>query len=153
MPSGPPIRASDQDRERTARQLSEHHAAGRIDAEEFSERLDKVYEAKTVAELDELTADLPAVDLYPLPTASLPRSRPVSTDLPATAVFRGAELVRRHSGWPIAWASWLVVAIVALLVSVLSGSLLPLGAAAAAGALMAIGQAASRARRHGAGPP
>ena len=81
------IRASDQDRDRTATQLRENHAAGRLDAEEFNERLDKVFEAKTIGDLDELTADLPAVDPYPLPTSSLPRHHPGSGSLPASSVL------------------------------------------------------------------
>ncbi len=48
------IRASDQDRDRTAQLLREHHAVGRLDAEEFTERLDKVFTAKTMGDLDEL---------------------------------------------------------------------------------------------------
>ena len=71
MPSDPPIRASDQDRDRTAALLREHHAAGRLDAAEFNERLDKVFACKTLGDLDELLADLPAIDLYPLPTTAV----------------------------------------------------------------------------------
>jgi hypothetical protein len=56
----PNLRASDADREATADQLREHHTAGRIDQEEFQERLDRCYAAKTVGELAELTRDLPA---------------------------------------------------------------------------------------------
>jgi uncharacterized protein DUF1707 len=67
------IRASDQDRDRTANVLREHHAVGRLDADEFHERLDKVFSAKTMGDLEALTTDLPAVDPYPLPTSSLPR--------------------------------------------------------------------------------
>ena len=66
------IRASDDDRERTVALLREHHAAGRLTVEEFNERMDKAYAAKTLGELDELMADLPAIDLYKLPDASLP---------------------------------------------------------------------------------
>ena len=69
----PRIRASDRDRDRTAQLLSEHHGAGRLDAEEFAERLERVYTAKTIDDLDELTADLPAIDLYPLPSAAVSR--------------------------------------------------------------------------------
>src|SRR5258708_20838764 len=77
MAADPRIRASDEDRERVVSLLREHHAAGRLTAEEFNERLDKAYAAKTVGELDELMADLPAMDLYRLPDASLRRySRP-----------------------------------------------------------------------------
>jgi hypothetical protein len=55
----PNLRASDADREATADRLREHHTDGRIDAEEFQERLDKCYAAKTVGELADLTRDLP----------------------------------------------------------------------------------------------
>src|SRR5258708_18215836 len=75
MPNDPKIRASDADRDRTAALLREHHAAGRLDLEEFNERLDKAYAAKTVGELDALMADLPAIDLYQLPDASMRRGR------------------------------------------------------------------------------
>ncbi len=75
MPSDPKIRASDQDRDRTAALLREHHAAGRLNLEEFNERLDQVYAAKTMGELDALMADLPHIDLYQLPDASLRRER------------------------------------------------------------------------------
>ena len=39
LASDPRIRASDADRDRTAALLREHHAAGRLTAEEFNERL------------------------------------------------------------------------------------------------------------------
>ena len=78
MPADPRIRASDADRDRTAALLREHHAAGRLTAEEFADRMDKALEAKTMGELDELLADLPAIDLYQLPDASLRRAPPRS---------------------------------------------------------------------------
>jgi hypothetical protein len=56
----PNLRASDADREATADRLRQHHTDGRIDAEEFNERLDKCYAAKTMGELAGLTRDLPA---------------------------------------------------------------------------------------------
>ncbi len=51
-------------------------------AEEFQERLDQAYAAKTLGELDELLSDLPAIDLYQLPDASLRRSRTTGGDVP-----------------------------------------------------------------------
>jgi hypothetical protein len=56
----PNLRASDADRDETADRLRRHHTDGRIDADEFQERLDSCYRAKTVGELAELTRDLPA---------------------------------------------------------------------------------------------
>ena len=78
MPGDPRIRASDADRDRVASLLREHHAAGRLTAEEFHERMDHALEAKTLGELDGLLADLPAIDLYQLPDASLRRLRHTS---------------------------------------------------------------------------
>jgi hypothetical protein len=82
MPSDPKIRASDADRDRTAALLREHLAAGRLTAEEFHERLDLAYEARTLGQLDELLADLPGIDLYELPEAKLRRSRTGNVPLP-----------------------------------------------------------------------
>ena len=55
----PNVRASDADREATADRLRQHHTDGRIDADEFQERLDACFAAKTVGELAQLTRDLP----------------------------------------------------------------------------------------------
>ncbi|MFI1469572.1 DUF1707 domain-containing protein [Streptomyces wuyuanensis] len=54
------IRASDADRDRTADILREALAEGRLDAEEHAERIDAVYRAKTVGELEPIVRDLPA---------------------------------------------------------------------------------------------
>jgi Domain of unknown function (DUF1707) len=56
----PNLRASDADRDATADRLRQHHTDGRIDEDEFQERLDRCFAAKTVGELAELTRDLPA---------------------------------------------------------------------------------------------
>ncbi len=58
--SAPELRASDADREQVVLALREHTAAGRLTLEEFAERMGRAYEAKTVAELEELGRDLPA---------------------------------------------------------------------------------------------
>src|ERR1700722_5428840 len=67
MAYDPNIRASDADRDRTASLLREHHAAGRLTAQEFSERLDRAFAARTVGEIDSVLSDLPSIDLYRLP--------------------------------------------------------------------------------------
>jgi len=56
----PALRISDAERERAVRLLGEHHAVGRLTYEEFVERMDRAYEARTHEQLDGLTADLPA---------------------------------------------------------------------------------------------
>jgi hypothetical protein len=55
----PNLRASDAERDATADRLRQHHTDGRLDQDEFQERLDKCFAAKTVGELAELTRDLP----------------------------------------------------------------------------------------------
>lgn len=76
MPGDPRIRASDADRERAAALLSEHHAAGRLTAAEFHDRMEKAMDATTLGEIDDLMTDLPAIDLYQLPDAALRRANP-----------------------------------------------------------------------------
>ncbi|MDT0460837.1 DUF1707 domain-containing protein [Streptomyces sp. DSM 41527] len=65
-PSAPPavaegdIRASDADRDRVAEILREALAEGRLDPQEHAERIDTVYRAKTMGELEPVIRDLPA---------------------------------------------------------------------------------------------
>lgn len=70
------MRASDADRERVAKILHDAMAEGRLTVPELEKRLDVVYSAKTFAELEPITRDLP-VAAQPL----MPGSRPVG---PAT---------------------------------------------------------------------
>jgi len=56
----PALRASDADREAAVASLREHLAEGRLTLDEFTERIDLAYRARTHAELDELSRDLPA---------------------------------------------------------------------------------------------
>jgi hypothetical protein len=59
MMRDPNVRASDADREAIADRLRQHHTDGRLDQDEFQERLEKCFAAKTVGELADLTRDLP----------------------------------------------------------------------------------------------
>jgi Domain of unknown function (DUF1707) len=58
----PNIRAADADRERTAERLRKSHAEGRLDLDEFQQRLERCYAAKTLGQLGELVRDLPRQD-------------------------------------------------------------------------------------------
>lgn len=130
MPGDPRIRASDSDRERTATLLREHHAQGRLTPEEFNDRLDRVFAAKTVGELDALLADLPGIDLYRLPAAGI---RPAPPGARRSAGLPGSALDRRGQG-PIAprgagmWAAWAAIS-AALFVAWLGLGLISGGAA------------------------
>ncbi|MGW6982861.1 DUF1707 SHOCT-like domain-containing protein [Streptomyces sp. NPDC054932] len=56
----PELRASDADRDRVVERLRDAVAEGRLDMEEFEERLEAAYKSRTYAELEPLTRDLPA---------------------------------------------------------------------------------------------
>jgi hypothetical protein len=113
MPGDPNLRASDADRERTVNLLREHHAEGRLDVEEFHERLNAAYASKTIGDLNGLLADLPAIDLYRLPSAGL-RPAPVGSWAPGRRP--GGAVARQAAHWA-AWAgtssvlalAWLIV--------------------------------------------
>jgi hypothetical protein len=66
----PELRASDADRERVAEVLRDALAEGRLDMEEFEERLDATYKARTYGELAPITRDLPVGGVVP-PSVSL----------------------------------------------------------------------------------
>ena len=94
--SGPPavpdrgiLRASDSDRERVADVLRQAAGDGRLTMEELDERLDAVYAAKTYAELEPITRDLPASG---------------SANIPAPAPGPAAD-VRRFGGEPTSHAA------------------------------------------------
>jgi hypothetical protein len=113
------MRASDADRDRTAALLREHHAEGRLSAEEFNERLDQAYAAKTMGELDQLLADLPGIDLYKLPDHSVERRGHTGFGLPwLLAPGRAGQI---SPAWRAAWGSWATVSLIAFLAWLLSG--------------------------------
>ncbi|MEI5103197.1 DUF1707 domain-containing protein [Streptomyces sp. PmtG] len=70
----PDLRASDADRERVAEVLREALAEGRLDMDEFNERVDAVYRARTYGDLAPLTRDLPAAGVAAPKTSLVKRS-------------------------------------------------------------------------------
>ena len=59
------LRASDEQRERTAQELRDHFAAGRLTQEELDERVQHAYAARTQQQLRDLLADLPGLPITP----------------------------------------------------------------------------------------
>src|SRR5690606_29536119 len=76
--AAPDLRASDTDRERVADSLRDALAEGRLDMEEFGERLDATYRARTYGELAPITRDLPSAGVS-APAVSLTKE-PVPSD-------------------------------------------------------------------------
>jgi hypothetical protein len=112
MPLNPDMRASDADRDRVAAALREHYAQGRLTADELEERLAGTYQARTVGDLQRVTADLPEHDLYELPVPAAQRSASV----PATR-GRGDLYEKSIKG---AWAAWASVSLVCTVIWLIS---------------------------------
>ncbi|TDC86562.1 DUF1707 domain-containing protein [Actinomadura sp. 7K507] len=115
MAPNPDVRASDADRDRVAESLRDHCGEGRITMDELHERLEAVYEAKTMGQLQEVTADLPEEDLYQLP---VPATQAKSTESPVKAAARDLDVTGNRTMWA-AWAAvsginftiWLIIAV------------------------------------------
>jgi DUF1707 SHOCT-like domain/2TM domain len=69
----PSHRASDAEREAVADRLRAAATEGRLDAEELDERLTAAYGARTIGDLEPLTADLPAAPPVPMSPRLEPR--------------------------------------------------------------------------------
>lgn len=94
MSAGPhdEVRIGDVEREHAQSTLSDHYAAGRLDHDEYSERLDRIWAARTRRELDPVFSDLPgpAGASGPIPRTSYPFStaasrRPAATVRPRSS--------------------------------------------------------------------
>ncbi|MGR4878860.1 DUF1707 domain-containing protein [Streptomyces sp. LARHCF249] len=102
----PELRASDADRDRVVERLRDAVAEGRLDMEEFEERLEAAYTSRTYAELEPLTRDLPAAGgaaPLPAPAAAAGSSWPAriggrGTSTNAIAVMSGFQ---RKGVWTV----------------------------------------------------
>ena len=72
-PGAPEPRIGDADREAAVTTLGEHYAAGRLNKDEFDERADRAWTARTASDLWPLFADLPR----PQAARPAPVTRPV----------------------------------------------------------------------------
>jgi hypothetical protein len=119
----PHLRAADTDREAVGADLGRHMAAGRLTLAEYDERLAQVYAARTYGELDELTADLPALtSARPAAPATTPVPRPMT----AGCASRGMPVTPPVALWAAhgvghgtpehSWRSWLATSVTVLVV-------------------------------------
>jgi Domain of unknown function (DUF1707) len=116
-------RASDADRDRTAAALREHLAAGRLTIEEFDQRLDQAYAAKTLGELDRVMADLPTTDPGQVPDAPVGHSAaspPPTPQRPPGSIQAGQG--RFSPAWRAAWGSWLALSLCVFVIWLISGA-------------------------------
>jgi uncharacterized protein DUF1707 len=136
------LRASDAERERTATQLREHCAVGRLTPEELDERIDAAYAARTVGELRALLSDLPPLAATPAAPGLDPGRE------------RAKARVLHNAGW---WAIIVVICIVVWALASPDGSFWPQWVIFAAAIRMAfvswsqLGPGAEHRRRLGRG--
>jgi Domain of unknown function (DUF1707) len=115
MATQPSLRIGDRERDATAAELKEHFARGRLTLEEFNERLDAVFAAKTQADLSRITSDLPHVRSggTPLPSSKT-SSRPMLASGPHRPGWQGAGALAASwsgpasdgAGWTAAGRDW-----------------------------------------------
>lgn len=101
-PTGPALRASDADRDRTLDVLRAAVGDGRLLPDEFEERADAALTARTLDALAELTADLgapPSAAAAPAPVAT--PALPVRPAVPKVAIREKFTTVRREGRWQL----------------------------------------------------
>jgi hypothetical protein len=113
------LRVGDKERDGVGEILRQRHTEGRLDANEFEERLERSMTAKTYAQLDDLISDFPpATEDRPRPSRARTRWtwRPVFLLLPAVLI--AAAIFGGHLAWlafplffffvvrPLIWRSW-----------------------------------------------
>jgi len=95
------VRVGDADRERAMADLSQHYADGRLDHEEYDERLDAIWTARTHGDLRALFGDLPRPQVtYPKPVVARPASRRGRVPmLPIIALLIGLSILTHAPFW------------------------------------------------------
>ena len=108
------MRASDADRERVAERLRTALNEGRLDLDEYDERMQRTYAARTYGDLDGLLTDLP-VGQHPVPAAAAepPRRSPTAewifhqwrSWVPAAVALTAIWAI---SGFGDYWPGWII---------------------------------------------
>jgi Domain of unknown function (DUF1707) len=101
-PRSPAMRVSDQDRDAVAQRLQQAFAERRLDDDEFDERMRAALTARTSADLEHLTVDLPAA--APAGTvsgAAVPSAAPATTRRPGRAAIAYKNSIRRGGRWRV----------------------------------------------------
>ncbi|MGX7681921.1 DUF1707 SHOCT-like domain-containing protein [Jatrophihabitans sp. DSM 45814] len=92
------LRIGNAEREQAAEALGEHFSAGRLDPDEFDERVHLVYQAKTASDLEPLFADLPRSPSRVEPVRSRDHAR---RHVPVLPILLFVLLI----AWTVTWVS------------------------------------------------
>jgi hypothetical protein len=101
----PNLRAADADRDLIAERLRVSHADGRLDADEFQERIDQCYKARTIGELEQLVGDLPPAEP---PTSHTGRFRRLPY-VPLVPILIALLLISAAAGHHGHFGLWIVI--------------------------------------------
>lgn len=104
-------RIGDAERDVATARLSDHFAAGRLDHEEYDERLDAIWSARTAADLDQVFWDMPLV-AAPRPAPPVVRPRGRDWRIPMWMLIVGAILL--VAALDVPWWAWLIGLVVFL---------------------------------------
>lgn len=108
----PDLRVSDAERTEVAERLGQHYGDGRLNTDEFNERVERAMGAKTQSDLSGLFDDLPNLDEHPEVPARRERRRSHHTALFLVVVVVLAVTVG-HAFWWFFMPSWLAVLLIA----------------------------------------
>jgi len=92
----PAIRVGDRDRDAVAHRLQDAFAEGRLDDDEFDQRMRAALTARVSTELDVLTADLPAASARPVPAVPA-----ASGPKPGRMAIAYKSSIRRGGRWRV----------------------------------------------------
>lgn len=127
------MRIGDAERDQAVGMLQEHHATGRLGAEEFDDRMSRALVARTMSEIHELFLDLPD----PKPGSAHPAGMPSPVPPPSYAYGSDPVPYGEQPGHEVAqpaeptpwYAQWWMIIIAVVLASALDlGILIPLAA-------------------------
>jgi uncharacterized membrane protein len=108
----PDLRVSDAERTDVAERLGRHYSDGRLNQEEFNERVERAMTAKTQSDLSGLFDDLPSLDEHPEVPARRERRRSHHKALVLVLVIVLAVTIG-HAFWWFFMPSWLAVSLLA----------------------------------------
>jgi uncharacterized protein DUF1707 len=125
----PDLRVSDAERDAVISELGEHYQTGRLDTEEFGERMDAAAKARTRGDLDRLLTDLPRSPApAPKPVPQRGRQAAVIAAVGAAVAFAAVAITlggafggwHQHGTWHVPW--FLIVIPVVVLLRLVRGA-------------------------------